>query len=212
MNFFDADMFYEATMVSRSTTNNLDRSLQKDANKSISIQTLATAFTSSSAFVLLCLLAIVISVSGCSAKPSDSAEQPVSSSPETSQSSDSEPKPVILEPLPEPEGEGGKFSISQVMQLAHENKLYRKLYKVPLDPKVGQRITVLYEGLSEQTPPVGEPESWQQRSSALRDAALAIINDSDAKEVDKKKLRAFQKAINCNNCHNQHTTDRAHSH
>lgn len=170
--------------------------------------------------LLLCCLTLVISCSGCSENPNDPTGEPVSNAPPASDQIASvdksngaaEPKPVELEPLPAPEGEEGKFSIPQVMQLAHENKLYRKLYKVPLNAEVAQRLTVLYEGLPEQTPPVGSPESWQKRSTALRDAVMAIINDIDAKELDKKKLRALQKAINCNTCHNQHTTDRAHSH
>ncbi len=170
--------------------------------------------------LLLCLLTLLMSSPGCSEKPSDTGGDPVTNDASVSEPSataeqsnvTAEPEPVTLEPLPDPEGEEGGFSIPQVMQLAHENKLYRKLYKVPLDSEVAKRLTVLYEGLPAQSPPVGSPESWQKRSTALRDAAMAIINDSDANELDKTKLRALQKAVNCNNCHNQHTTDRAHSH
>lgn len=108
------------------------------------------------------------------------------------------PEPIELSELPEPEGEDGTFTIAQVMQEAHDNKLYRSLFKTPVDSAVAERLTLLYASLPLQTPPEGEDESWQQRSTALVTAAQMVIDG------DPKGAAAIRKAVNCNSCHSRH--------
>ena len=111
-----------------------------------------------------------------------------------------ETEPIELEPLPEPEGVEGGFSIAQVMQMAHENKLYRELYSVPADPAVVERLLTLYEKLPSQTPPKGDAEDWKERATSLVDAVKTIAGGDEA------GVSAYKKSINCNSCHNRHRT------
>ena len=108
------------------------------------------------------------------------------------------PSPVELEPLPEPEGEDGQFSISQVMELAHENKLYKQLMKDSFPPEVGQRLITLYTALPTQSSPEGDDEDWQTRSVALRDSAQMIVDGNP------DGVAALRRAVNCSSCHSRH--------
>ena len=108
------------------------------------------------------------------------------------------PSPVELEPLPEPEGEDGQFSISQVMELAHENKLYKQLMKDSFPPEVGQRLITLYTALPTQSSPEGDNEDWQTRSVALRDSAQMIVDGNP------DGVAALRRAVNCSSCHSRH--------
>ncbi|MEM9586148.1 MAG: hypothetical protein AAGA03_02610 [Planctomycetota bacterium] len=138
-------------------------------------------------------------VFGCGSKPapessnlSPSEADPVAAQQET------EPEPVELESLPEPEGDSGGFSIGQVMRLAHDNKLYRNLLKPNPDKAVIERIHLLYKGLPQQTPPKGESESWQIKTTAL----IAAVDSIASGEADGDK--ALKRAVNCNSCHSRH--------
>ena len=108
------------------------------------------------------------------------------------------PAPVELEPLPDPEGEEGLYSISQVMEYAHKNKLYRELFSPPVDEAVAERLITLYQSLPKQSSPKGDPDDWTTRAEALASSAEGVINgDADAG-------KAFRKAVNCNSCHSRH--------
>ena len=117
--------------------------------------------------------------------------------PQTNSEPDQEPaeQPVELEPLPDPEGSDGEYSIAQTMIYAHDNRLFRKLFTLPVAPDVGERIKVLYAGLPKQNPPKGDAEAWTKRASELVDSAERLI-DGDA-----EAMRAYKKAVNCNSCH-----------
>ena len=159
---------------------------------------------------IACLL-ILLLIAGCSKpKPSeDSSANPAnpvrenestnSASPETSQPA---PKEIQLEPLPTPNGEVGEtFSIAQVMQAAHGNKLYKELFKESFDPKVAERVVMLYESLPQQTSPKGDAEDWTKRSTALLTAAKQVATG------EEDGVKAFKKAVNCNSCHSRHKPD-----
>lgn len=107
---------------------------------------------------------------------------------------------IELEPLPEPEGDGGTFSISQIMEFGHDNKLYRELLKSPVDPAAGERMILLYTDLPKQTPPKGDVEDWQKRATSLLDAAKSAIAGQDGSEA------ALKRAVNCNSCHQRFRT------
>lgn len=107
-------------------------------------------------------------------------------------------EPIVLDELPEPEGEDGHFSISQIMQLANETKLYKELLKDELDSAVAERLLVLYSDLPTQSSPRGSDEDWNDRSPKLADAVKLIIAGDSAGKVELKK------AVNCNSCHSRH--------
>lgn len=108
------------------------------------------------------------------------------------------PAPIELETLPEPAGSNGQFSIKQVMQLAHKNKLYRQATSESPAPGALERLLVLYQALPTQASAIGDPEDWKKRSTALVDATQMVI-DGAAEAPD-----AFRRAVNCNSCHSRH--------
>ena len=147
------------------------------------------------------LFLLVVFEVGCS--PPTKPSQPETSDVVVSQSEPKkvveEPKPVELEPLPSFEGAvEGTFSISQVMQLAHKNKLYRELFNEGFDPSVGERLAMLYASLPKQSSPKGDAEDWTKRSNALADAAAKVVAGEDGAAA------AFKRAVNCNSCHSRH--------
>ena len=155
----------------------------------------------------VCLLSIAF---GCSdsaknTASSEAAEEQVDDStaqaavPETPPTPKAMP-PLELEELPDPDGSAGTYSISQVMQLAHENRLFRRLMTDSPDMAAAERLLVLYEALPKQQPPKGEPESWEKRSTALITATKAVIDGSP------DGTTAFKKAVNCQGCHSNHRT------
>lgn len=148
------------------------------------------------------LLILVSALLGCSSSdpPPPAEESLATDTASEAPVEKAKPKadPIELEPLPDPEGTDGAFTISQVMQLAHENRLYRQLFKQPVQPEVAERLTLLYSSLPLNDPPKGEEEGWQKRSNALVSAAKKVIDG------DEDGPGAFKKAVNCNSCHGRH--------
>lgn len=152
------------------------------------------------------LLAIALAVGllpGCAGNESTSEDEPagdtsIASQPAPAPAKSEPPAEAPLEPLPEPEGDDDQYTISQVMKLAHETRLYRKLFSTPVDPKIGERLTVLYESLPSQEPPMGSVEDWQAKTTALVESAKAVIGGDEA------SIGAFKKAVNCSSCHGRH--------
>ncbi|MEM6688365.1 MAG: hypothetical protein AAF664_02990 [Planctomycetota bacterium] len=152
--------------------------------------------------VAVCLL---VGMLGCGGPSSENEE--VSAAPASQpDSSDAiatakvpETKPEEpLAALPDGEAEDGGYTISQVMQIAHETKLYRRLYKDEVPPEVLAQFTTLYGDLVKRTPPDGDLDDWKKRATALNDA-VALIAGGDASGVSQLK-----RAINCNSCHSRH--------
>ena len=138
-----------------------------------------------------------LSLTGCSSEESTSETGPTVASPEPKQepAESATEKPFTLETLPDPEGDDGGYSIAQTMKYAHDNRLFRRLYKSPVALELGERIKVLYASLPEQTPPKGDAQEWKKRASDLVDAANRLI------EGEADALVAYKRAVNCNSCH-----------
>ncbi|OYP38223.1 hypothetical protein CGZ80_03110 [Rhodopirellula sp. MGV] len=118
----------------------------------------------------------------------------------TAQNESKTPEPA-QEPLPElpaGEAEDGGYTIAQVMQLAHDNKLYRRLFDQPADPEVIERMKLLYAELPKRQPPKGDPEQWQERSTALVEAVVAI------EAGNEQGIAMLKRAANCSSCHGRH--------
>lgn len=168
--------------------------------------------------IVFCHTVFLVSLSswaGCSSQSnpenagsSEPAEQSVASESVSQQSTepseadnqvtDSESvSSVVLEPLPEPEGEDGRFSIAQIMNLGHDNKLYRELLTHPVNPDVAERMLTLYRDLPSQVPPQGDLDDWKERANnLLRAAESAVAGDSGSDA-------ALKRAVNCSSCHNR---------
>lgn len=108
-------------------------------------------------------------------------------------------EPLDLETLPDGEGEvEGTFSVSQIMELAHENKLYRELFVDDFDPAAGERLVLLYSSLPQQSSPKSDAEDWTKRATALLDAAKSVVAG------EQGSVAAYKRAVNCNSCHSRH--------
>ncbi|MEM1226037.1 MAG: hypothetical protein AAGJ40_10075 [Planctomycetota bacterium] len=138
---------------------------------------------------------------GCSKSPANSTSDTASASPATS-----EPEPVAKAPepvlelpaIPAGESDDGALTISQVMLVAHDSKIYRRLMKEgPRDEDV-QFMQTVYKDLPSRESPKGDNEDWVQRSQALVDAVDMIAMD------DPSGISAFKRAVNCNSCHSRH--------
>ena len=147
------------------------------------------------------LVSVALLGTGCSSptKPNSAETQEVAAETTPPEPSVAASKPIELEPLPEMEGDvGGTFSIAQVMQLAHKNKLYRELFQDDFAPAVGERLLLLYTSLPKQGSPKGDAEDWVKRSTSLANAARKVI------EGGQGGVAEFKRAVNCNSCHSRH--------
>ena len=106
------------------------------------------------------------------------------------------PRPIP--PLPDGEADDGGYTISQVMQLAHESKLYRRLFGKTPDPDAMKQLKMLYGDLPKREPPKGELEDWKKRADALGEAVAAM----ERGEADAEAM--LKRAVNCNSCHSRH--------
>ncbi|MEM9365026.1 MAG: hypothetical protein AAGD07_03445 [Planctomycetota bacterium] len=107
-------------------------------------------------------------------------------------------EPLVIQPLPEGEAEDGGYTIAQVMQLGHESKLYRELYREDPPVELVEQFQTLYGDLAKRTPPMGETADWQERATALK-ASVDAIAAGDPGGVGKLK-----RYINCSSCHGRH--------
>ncbi|GBD35504.1 hypothetical protein HRbin36_00616 [bacterium HR36] len=93
-----------------------------------------------------------------------------------------------------------KYSIKEVMKLAHTGKpaLCAKAVQGKATPEEKKQLLELYEALAANKPPRGDAKDWKERTSALVEAAKALVaNDPDA-------IAKYKKALNCAACHQEH--------
>lgn len=98
----------------------------------------------------------------------------------------------------EGEDEEKKYTINEVMKLAHKDDLLKKVAKGEANDEEKKQLVVYYKAMAKNKPPVGEEESWKERTKLLIEAAEAAVKgEEDASE------RLF-KASNCKACHDLH--------
>jgi predicted secreted protein len=93
-----------------------------------------------------------------------------------------------------------KYSIKEVMKLAHSGKpaLCTKAVQGKATPEEKKQLLELYEALAANKPPRGSEQAWKERTTALVEAAKALVaNDKDA-------IAKYKKALNCAGCHKEH--------
>jgi len=108
------------------------------------------------------------------------------------------PKTVVTNDVPET-GTDGKMTIKQVMQKAEKKGgLYDKVKEGNASTEEKEQLVGMFVALSQQTPRKGTPESWQEKTTALVEAAKGVAH-GDAGAMDNLK-----KANDCMACHSAH--------
>jgi hypothetical protein len=91
-----------------------------------------------------------------------------------------------------------KYSIKEVMKLAHKNKLMEKVADGDASKEEKEKLLGLYIALSEGKPPKGDVKDWKDRCKAIVIAARAVVKGDDGAEAKLKKV------VNCMACHAKH--------
>lgn len=91
-----------------------------------------------------------------------------------------------------------KFTIKQVMEKAHKNRLLNKVTAGEGSKEEAQELLALYQALAKNEPPKGEAEAWKKKNAAIVEAAEEVVA---GKEGAGEKLT---KAANCAACHRDH--------
>jgi len=91
-----------------------------------------------------------------------------------------------------------KYSINEVMKLAHKDGLLKKIATGKGNEEDKKQLVVLYKAMAKNKPPVGEEESWKEKSKALIEAAEAAV---EGKEGYAEML---SRTSNCKACHDVH--------
>jgi hypothetical protein len=91
-----------------------------------------------------------------------------------------------------------KYSIKEVMKLAHKNKLMEKVAGGDASMSEKEKLLGLYIALSEGKPPRGDGKDWKMRCDAIVKAARAVVKGEDGAEARLKKT------VNCKGCHEKH--------
>ena len=91
-----------------------------------------------------------------------------------------------------------KFSVSEVMQMAHEGGLLKKV--VDGKPTKADKADLLemYVALSKNKPPQGDAKSWKDKTTVIVDAAKGVAKDEKGAQAKLKK------AVDCMACHKVH--------
>lgn len=93
-----------------------------------------------------------------------------------------------------------KYTIKEVMAQAHKGKmgtLRDKVMKGEASMEERQKLADLYEALAASKPPKGDEKDWKKKTTALAEAAKALVKDGS----DKKAIGVIQKGSNCKICH-----------
>lgn len=91
-----------------------------------------------------------------------------------------------------------KYTTNEVMKLAHKDGLLKKVATGEASGDEKKQLVVYYKAMAKNKPPVGEEESWKERTKLLIEAAEAAVKgEEDASE-------RLLKASNCKACHDLH--------
>jgi hypothetical protein len=91
-----------------------------------------------------------------------------------------------------------KYTIKQVMETAHKEKLLNKVADGKADKDEKKELLELYVALSQNKPPKGTLKDWKKRTGAMVAAAKAVVA---GKKGAEKKLGA---TVDCMACHMRH--------
>jgi hypothetical protein len=91
-----------------------------------------------------------------------------------------------------------KYSIKEVMKLAHKDKLMQRVAKGDGSMEDKEKLLGLYIALSEGKPPRGDVKDWQERCKAIVIAARRVVKGEEGAEAKLKKT------VDCMACHEKH--------
>jgi cytochrome c553 len=94
-------------------------------------------------------------------------------------------------------GEKAEFKIKDVMQKAMKGGICAKVAKGTASDDEKADLVKYFTALTQNTPPMGEKDSWTKRTTALLDASKG------AAKGDEKAAKSLQKLANCATCHKE---------
>jgi hypothetical protein len=102
----------------------------------------------------------------------------------------------------QPQKQRTKFTIKQVMKEAikGDTALVKKACKGTATPEELSKMIEYFKALGELEPPRGDIDSWQQKTTRLREAAELVQQHPQDKEASFK----LEQAVECRQCHNVH--------
>lgn len=99
------------------------------------------------------------------------------------------------------EADQPKYTIKEVMKLAHKSNLWKKVAEGKASKEEKDKLVELYTALSEDKPPKGDAKDWKERTDAMVKAA------KEAAAGEKQGEKALLKAVKCLDCHKLHKGD-----
>ena len=91
-----------------------------------------------------------------------------------------------------------KHTIKEVMKQAHKDGLLKKVTAGDASAEQQRELLDLYISLVENTPPMGEMDSWHRLAGGAALAAAKVVVGRDGAIVELKE------ATNCKACHSAH--------
>lgn len=91
-----------------------------------------------------------------------------------------------------------KYTIKQVMKIAHKDGLLKKVASGKASKEDKEKLLVVYTALSQNKPPQGSADDWKTKTEALVKAAKEAVENEPTAGKD------LGKAANCKACHSEH--------
>ena len=91
-----------------------------------------------------------------------------------------------------------EYTIKEVMKKAHKDGLLKKVAGGKGNKADAEQLLNLYESLPKSEPPKGSEADWKKKTTALVDAAEAVVDGKSGAAAQLKK------ASNCAACHKAH--------
>jgi hypothetical protein len=99
-------------------------------------------------------------------------------------------------------GDDPKHTIKEVMKTAHKDGLLKKVTSDKASKEEKEELVSLYKDLAANKPPKNDDEDWKTRTSAMVDAAEAVVK---AEGADVKKAETkLGMTVKCMDCHSMH--------
>jgi hypothetical protein len=90
-----------------------------------------------------------------------------------------------------------KYTIKDVMKLAHKEGLLKKVISGKADEGERKELAELYLSLTQNKPPMGDADDWRKTTDRMVAAARA------AAKGDPAAPKLLKQAVNCGGCHNK---------
>jgi len=91
-----------------------------------------------------------------------------------------------------------KYTIEEVMEKAHKEKLMKKVLSGDASQEEKLALLDLYLSLPENKPPKGDEKEWNRRATEVVVAAARVVAEREG------SLKQLKKVANCTACHKAH--------